>query len=397
MLPTLLCLAMLVCTCMLVALHTPQVRTLREPRTGTRVVLVGVMHHNPASVALSRAITERERCRDGARLHTILVESCSARWNATLALGPRWNSLVADEMLAAAEACTERGPRLELADQPIARTFRRAKILRTQTLRELATPWSGGWQSVWADVRDGARDVSGHGETGAIGLADVLEPRLVLGMPVGWARYLLSLATRGPFVFRAVIGLVALVGLLGASGDGMCDMTAPPETWRWCVAMVEDSSSVAAPGAAVEAGAPALLQVLDVSAVLDCALLVAAAVITRVGLVGFVEERNFVLARSIRAACVRGKHSRSGPMPTVVAVMGLAHVNGVLALLRRPFDVEMVGELMAQAKPAAERRAKRRGARGESESDSEVQEEAQHEAQAEVCIEWPAESGSVRR
>ena len=69
--------------------------------------------------------------------------------------------------------------------------------------------------------------------------------------------------------------------------------------------------------------------------------LVESVVLLRVCLVGLIEERNYVLARRIRAASMqvlpppraarqrgRGKDGRA-----VVAVLGLAHLNGVKRLL----------------------------------------------------------------
>ena len=66
------------------------------------------------------------------------------------------------------------------------------------------------------------------------------------------------------------------------------------------------------------------------------ALLVAAVAATalRVGLVGLIAERNRALADNIRAACTDGANAAAkGADPVVVAVMGLAHVNGVRQLL----------------------------------------------------------------
>ena len=117
------------------------IRTLIEPRTGTTVILVGTMHHNPASVALAHKVTLDER-RSG-RLRTLLVESCPTRWNATLARQPHGSTmqlLLADEFVAAHSAAVgeqERCPpaNFALADQRIQRTGRRARVLFDLTLR----------------------------------------------------------------------------------------------------------------------------------------------------------------------------------------------------------------------------------------------------------------------
>ena len=49
----------------------------------------------------------------------------------------------------------------------------------------------------------------------------------------------------------------------------------------------------------------------------------------RLLLVVLLEERNFILARNIRKACFANK-----PGGSIVAVLGMAHLNGVAALLR---------------------------------------------------------------
>ena len=69
--------------------------------------------------------------------------------------------------------------------------------------------------------------------------------------------------------------------------------------------------------------------------------MVESVLLLRVSLVGLIEERNFVLARNIRAASMQvlippravrqrgsGKDGRA-----VVAVLGMAHLNGVRRLL----------------------------------------------------------------
>ena len=57
----------------------------------------------------------------------------------------------------------------------------------------------------------------------------------------------------------------------------------------------------------------------------------------RVGLVGLIAERNTVLARNIRRACV--PVGGRGDGEAVVAILGLAHLNGVRRLLAEPGEV----------------------------------------------------------
>ena len=152
---------------------TPQVRMVVEPRTGTRVVLVGTVHHNPASIALARRIVDSER--EHRNLRALLIESCPTRWNGTLGVRGAWRRILADEMVAAADACGSSAP-LVLADQRIQRVGRRAQVLRDLTLRELAAPPSG-WRRIWSDLRQGAACLPGEpDDEDAVGWADLLDP-----------------------------------------------------------------------------------------------------------------------------------------------------------------------------------------------------------------------------
>mmetsp|Transcript_14859 Transcript_14859/g.33674 ORF Transcript_14859/g.33674 Transcript_14859/m.33674 type:complete len:98 (+) Transcript_14859:3-296(+) len=69
-----------------------------------------------------------------------------------------------------------------------------------------------------------------------------------------------------------------------------------------------------------------LTEVLGASAILALETVI----LGRLLLVGLLEERNYVLARNIREACLRAK-----PGGSVVAVLGMAHCNGVASLLKQ--------------------------------------------------------------
>lgn len=348
------------------------VRILREPRTGSRIVLVGVMHHNPASLDLARSTVQHERQQK--RLRTLLVESCTTRWNATLAQ-PGWlKCILADEMVGAANAAEEggggRAVKLSLADQRIQRTVRRARVLAEVTLWDLATPWNGGWWRVLVDLRDGVRCLTAYEGDGAdltagsaaadgganyssnsesaIGLCELLDPRLVCGMPLASARYIFSLLIRGPVAFRGIAALSVALSVLGSTGALQCDPSTPPESWRWCVAALDGvaTSGVAASGGGVDVSS-ARLDVLDLSPLINAISAVAAVVAGRVGLTAGLEERNYYLAKSIRRECLRAWwKGESGADVSVVAVMGLAHVNGVRQLLAGVADIEIVADLV---------------------------------------------------
>ena len=113
-----------------------------DPKTRSKVVLVGSMHYNPHSIGLARTTVEQEAA--NGRLRAVCVESCPTRWNATLEAQPVGSFLRAlcdNEMQSGQEAGEAAGAEIVLADQSIQDTGRRIVQVTAQTLVELATPW----------------------------------------------------------------------------------------------------------------------------------------------------------------------------------------------------------------------------------------------------------------
>eukprot|EP00966_Prymnesium_polylepis_P280420 6479282-Prymnesium_polylepis.2 len=192
-------------------------------------------------------------------------------------------------MQAAAEAGESFGVPLELADQTIEDTGRRASQLLALTCAQLLTPWAGGWASIGDDFRQAFAQVV----TAKDGLKPtaLLNGPLLLSAPVSLLRYPLAIVLKQPLAL-APLGLAGW--LLGQP------VVLPPE------------------------GADLSGELLQSAAILVLETLV----LGRLLLVGLLEERNYVLARNIRRACLRAK-----PGGSVVAVLGMAHCNGVAELL----------------------------------------------------------------
>lgn len=167
---------------------------------------------------------------------------------------------------------------------------------------------AGGWERIGDDLRAGAAQLDappGHG----VSVATLLHPNLLLGTPLALFRYPASIAVKSPAFFALLLASLAL----GLSG--------PPDP------------------AAADAAAGGLY--LDLFQALGFAGL-ETIFLGRVFLVALLEERNYVLARNIRRAAlarpqprqpgdVNGGAGRSGR--TVVAVLGMAHLNGVRQIL----------------------------------------------------------------
>ena len=257
----------------------------RDRATQADVVLVGTMHGNPASIRLARSAV----CEAAERgsLSSVLLEACPTRWDRTLAMQPEGSimrRLFDNEMQAASEAAESYGVAVQLVDQAVEITVPRLRSLSLLTLRQLLTPWAGGWKHISDDYRRGlARLQSADG----IGMADLLEDGLVRNTPLT--------LLRSP----VVLALIAFTSLVVAAVGWPDEAT--------MAALMDDLAAVVTQALGI-----ALLQML---------------LLGRVALVGLLEERDVILAQSIRRAC-QGEHERE-----VVVVLGAAHVNGVRRLL----------------------------------------------------------------
>lgn len=272
----------------------PTVVRFTEAESGVPVTLVGTMHYNPASAALAAATVREANIRDGVR--AVLVELCSARWNVTAA--SEWNAtaararapslkrwLLRDEFMAAFEATMDCDADVcfDLADQDIETTIDRLASLCQQTVVEIASGPSG-WRRIADDIRRSGSVVGGLA-------AAVKDPALLTGIPFTLLKGVAS---------NRLIS-VLLLGTL-TTGDVIDALDPSPPAPRFLV----------------EVGLT----------------LVFATTAIRAGLVGLIEERNAVLARNIRRACQRS--SSRGQTEAVVAILGLAHIDGVRQILEQP-------------------------------------------------------------
>ena len=118
-----------------------------------RVTLVGCMHFNPWSIFTAEAVIKSAARGggEGSGVGAVVIEQCSRRWKRTLDTAPTASLLrllLANEMQAAADAAERHGARLVLGDQEVDALGKALKREALQTLRDLATPWDGGWGRV---------------------------------------------------------------------------------------------------------------------------------------------------------------------------------------------------------------------------------------------------------
>ena len=296
------------------------VLSLVDQKTKSKVVLVGTVHFNPSSIKLAEQ-TVREAAADGA-LHAVAVESCPRRWDKTIEqqpVGSPLRSLLDNEMQAAAEAGAAFGAETVLVDQCINTTASRLVRLAGQTLVELATPWNGGWARIADDIRQGYDQVVASGSAGPLDggirvLERAVQPSLLAGAPVALGRYLLAFAVTSPALGAALLATLAFYAVY--FGD---DGYAAYFGELWSIGGGADTAPLATVGGGeilVDARAFVAFQLLQWL------------VYSRVFLVGLLAERNRVIAANIRRQCEIG-----GADSTVVGVVGMAHLDGVRALL----------------------------------------------------------------
>ena len=264
-----------------------------DTATNSPVILVGTMHYNPASVSVVestiRAVSASE---DG--LRNVAIELCDARWNSTIAA--RWSAapslrryLSEDEFQVAFETARACGAAdIVLADQPIRITARRFGEVLLRTGRDCVTP--SGWRLIGRDL------ASAFAQAPSFARA-ALDAGVVAGAPIALTRYLYQSPAALPFLVGSTVALTAA------------------QAW--------DEAT----------GATA-----DLSDSLITALV--STIVARAVFVALIQERNFVLTENIRRACESSPAedvdaSTCGPGRAVVAVMGMAHLEGVRLALEK--------------------------------------------------------------
>ena len=242
------------------AVHGGPIVRIVDAASGRPVVLVGTMHYNPHSIALASRAVRDAAAQSG--LHATVVELCPARWDSSLATrwservgrGPSLKRLLSeDEFQVAFENTCDCGlDDVVLADRPIGETGRRLRSLLLQTGGDLLTP--AGWRRISTDLFAAADQVPGF-------LAAIADARMLLGAPLAIIRYLYQSPAALPFVALSSLALV-----LAAAVDEATGARPAPEDAAVSVAL--------------------------------------AAFLGRAVFVSIIEERNVVLARNIRDACL---------------------------------------------------------------------------------------------
>jgi hypothetical protein len=328
-----------------------QLLQFQEPQTNVTVVLVGAMHYNPASIQLAESTILYLGKQD--KLGSVVIESCDIRWNKTAELydeKPFLKTLLTNEMRTACDLALSFNRPVVLGDQRINITSSALKSSLQQTFKDLVSPPTG-WKRFVDEVGGAWEDTALQGGDGYLSPFAVLDPRLLAVLPISLVKYPLAFLIRSPLPTSIVLTIFAAL-LIG-----------------------EDSNAVQESSMSITNNYP----ISDWIGSLSFAAL-ETAVFARLFLKPLLAVRNEVLAKSILDQCklyAQGTQAKkstgwfdnflpkknASPMSTtsnaatdiiyvpgspvattvsmsnqedrvVVAVLGMAHCNGIMKLLK---------------------------------------------------------------
>jgi len=366
-----------------------QILEFIEPSTNVTVLLIGSMHYNPASIALVE--NTLEELGSTKKLGSVIIESCDIRWNKTQEIldknpNPNEKDFLGNEMRAAWEISSLKYNRPTiLGDQRINVTVDALKASLKDTVQDIFIRGPNGWKHSLEEIQDGWSQTTpinndnllpSEKNQGLQGLnaLSFLDPRILISLPVSLVKYPLSFFLKDPIPFGLFFS--SIIGLQYYSDHGTIPFI--------------DMTSIGAAAAAATTTASDLLQsqtqpdrtfadyILSISfAILEIV------VFARLLLKPLLAERNDILAKSILDQCKiystttttngvkdnnnwfqqffkldsksRTSDSDSDPSityvpgcspsemnggvgegerPVVVAVLGMAHCNGIMKLLK---------------------------------------------------------------
>ena len=306
------------------SLQASQLLEFEEPTTGVRVKLVGTMHYNPTSIQLATETIE-SLARVG-KLGSVVIESCDIRWNQTNEMDPFFQKILNSEMKAACNLALEYGRPVVLGDQRINETVSYMGAAFKETLSHLFNPVEG-WTKFVVNLKMARQRALPFGDDAYLNFNAILDPKLLAAAPVSLAKYPLSYLVKSPFF---TIGLFLFLFLADQQTGSVPTDQMTAIDWAGSLGF-----------AALET-----------------------AVFARVFLKELLADRNEILARNIleqcklyqpkknwwdKLACIMPNKKDAAVMyvygsnvnivndgneKEIVAVVGLAHSNGIMKLLK---------------------------------------------------------------
>jgi hypothetical protein len=185
-----------------------QLLEFQEPQTNVTVILVGAMHYNPASIRLAKETIQDLGNQN--KLGSVVVESCDIRWNKTAELyneKPYLKTLLNNEMRTACDVAFSFDRPTVLGDQRINITSNALKASLKQTLIDLTTP-PKGWKRFVDEVAGAWDETVPMGGKGYLNAFAFLDPRLLLVLPVSLVIYPLAFLVRDPLPTTVALSLL---------------------------------------------------------------------------------------------------------------------------------------------------------------------------------------------
>ena len=287
------------------------------------------MHYNPTSIELTRQTIQE--LAESNQLGSVVIESCDIRWNSTMEMSLPVQGLLMSEMRAAHDLAVQYQRPLVLGDQRINVTVDQLKKGAKETFLDLVNPITG-WKRLFRNVTIAREEALPFGD-GYLNAFAFFDPKLLLAVPVSFIKYPLSYAAKSPIASILLFGIL----FLPVPGDAASmDAVMSTGDWIWQLTF-------------------SLLETL---------------LFTRIFLKELLAERNEVLARNILEQCrlqqkqpqqpgwkslwtsIAGSSRQRDPKngvvyaplstapvfeheeKTVVAVLGMAHCNGIMKLLQ---------------------------------------------------------------
>jgi pheromone shutdown protein TraB len=193
-------------------LAAAQLLVFREPTTNVTVKLVGSMHYNPTSIQLAEQTIEC-LAKDGI-LGSVIIESCDIRWETTTDMHPILKKLLKSEMRGACDMAIAYNRPVVLGDQRINITLDKLKAGLKETIMDLASPWNGGWPRLYANITQAAVDALPVGEA-YLNPTAFFDPKLLLAAPLSLVKYPLSYLIKSPLSTIGVLMTLLLVDSFG--------------------------------------------------------------------------------------------------------------------------------------------------------------------------------------
>mmetsp|Transcript_24689 Transcript_24689/g.34325 ORF Transcript_24689/g.34325 Transcript_24689/m.34325 type:complete len:339 (+) Transcript_24689:91-1107(+) len=285
-----------------------QVLQFRERQSGKNVVLVGTMHYNPVSIKKAENVVKK--LGEENSLSSVVIEMCDKRWKSMESKQPRYSprrKLLDNEMQGAADVARDNNVEVILGDEKISNIVGGAKNMMKKTALDILSPLKG-WPEITADFYKFFSNKSGKGVP-SLSVLDLLDPVLLLGLPITFVRYPAAFFLKNPLFALGLVGLFNFLSLdVGNTGGASIASIGGGEAQLAAQIAMQLNSALTA-----------LFLVFNFAVYL---------ILARTILVVLLQERDEVLAGSIREACLNAKDEQ-----TVVAVLGMAHCNGVAKLL----------------------------------------------------------------